>query len=284
MGTASDTAGGKEGMVRPGAFGIVRNMPEGPNRPLPAFLRRLAACLLLSVFLLPSAGQAGEWRIAPIRIDLGRDARSGVVTVFNESDDRLQLQMKAFEWTQDGEGKDRYEETGDILFFPRIMIFEKKGERILRVGIKGSPAAKEKSYRLFLEEIPEPSGAQGANVAVAIRFGLPVFVKPAKEEFRGEIANLSMTSGVVSARVENRGTAHFTIQELLLRGRNAGGEEIFTKGAAGWYLLAGSSRTYTVEVPPDRCGELSRIDVEVKADRLTLRGNLVAVPSMCAPR
>ena len=222
--------------------------------------------------------------MAPIRVDLGRDARSGAVTVFNESDDRLQLQMKAFEWTQDAEGKDRYEETGDILFFPRIMIFDKKEERILRVGIKAPPGAKEKAYRLFLEEIPEPSKAQGASVAVAIRFGLPVFVKPVKEDARGEIGNLSMSAGVVSARVENRGNVHFTVKTVLFSGKNARGEVIFTKEVPGWYLLAGASRAYSADVPPERCGEVAGIDMEVKADRLSLRGTLVADPSMCASR
>jgi len=265
-------------------FGIVPTMPRilPPRRPV--CRRCLAFCLLLSTLLVPRAGGAGEWRVAPIRVDLGRDAKSGAVTVFNESDDRLQLQMKAFEWTQDAEGKDRYDETGDILFFPRIMIFDKKEERILRLGIKAPPGAKEKAYRLFLEEIPEPSRAQGASVAVAIRFGLPVFVKPVKEDARGEIGSLSMSAGVVSARVENRGNVHFTVKAVHFEGKNTRGEVIFRKEVSGWYLLAGASRTYTVDMPPERCGELAGIDVEVKADRLSLRGALVADPSMCAPR
>jgi fimbrial chaperone protein len=241
-------------------------------------------CLLLSALLVPGIGGAGEWRVAPIRVDLGRDAKSGAVTVFNESDDRLQLQMKASEWTQDAEGKDRYEETDEILFFPRIMIFDRKEERILRVGIKAPPGAKEKAYRLFLEEIPGPSRAKGASVGVAIRFGLPVFVKPVKEDPRGEVGNLSMSAGVVSATVENRGNTHYTIKNVFFRAKNAGGEVIFTKEIAGWYLLAGASRNYTAQVPPERCGELAGIDVDVKADRLSLRGTLIADPSMCASR
>lgn len=250
----------------------------------PEYPRWLSACLLLSALLIPHVGWAGEWRVAPIRVDLSRDAQSGAVTVFNESDARLQLQMKASEWTQDAEGKDRYEETGDILFFPRIMIFDRKEERILRVGIKAPPGAKEKAYRLYLEEIPEPSRAQGTSVAVAIRFGLPVFVKPAKEDARGEIGNLSMSAGVVSARVENRGNVHFTIKTVLFSGKNARGEVVFTKEAPGWYLLAGASRAYSADVPPERCGEVAGVDMEVKADRFSLRGNLVADPSMCATR
>jgi len=54
--------------------------------------------------------------------------------------------MKAFEWTQDSEGKDKYTETQDILFFPKIMVSEKKEERILRAGIRMPAVTKEKTY------------------------------------------------------------------------------------------------------------------------------------------
>lgn len=238
----------------------------------------------LAAFLFPHVATAGEWRVTPIRLDLGKDAKSGAVTVFNESDERLQLQMKAFEWTQDLEGKDRYEETGDILFFPRIMIFDGKGEKILRAGIKGPPSGKEKTYRLFLQEIPEPKQAEGAQVAIAIRFGLPVFVKPLKEDVRGEIAGLSMGGAVVTAVAKNTGNVHFLIREVLIRGKSAKGEEIFSKELKGWYLLAGVSRSYSGDVPADLCREIARIDVEFRTDRLAFTGNLVADPSMCATK
>jgi hypothetical protein len=84
--------------------------------------------------------------------------------------------------------------------------------------------------------------------------------------------------------VENRGNVHFAIKTVQIIGKNAGGEVVFTTEAAGWYLLAGASRGYGADVPPERCGKISRIDVEVKADRLSFRGNLVADPSMCAQR
>jgi len=111
--------------------------------------------------LLPAIAWAGEWRVTPIRLDLGKDAKNSAVTVFNRVGERLQVQMDAMEWTQDAEGKDRYKETRDILFFPRIMIFDRKGEKILRAGIKIPAIEKEKTYRLFIEEIPGPGKRKG---------------------------------------------------------------------------------------------------------------------------
>ena len=123
--------------------------PRAPRAGLPRPFSFSCSC-----FPLPPGPGSGA--SVPIRLDLGRDAKSGVVTVINESDDRLQVQMTAMEWTQDADGKDRYAETGDILFFPRLMIFDKKEEKILRAGIRVPAAAKEKAYRLFIEEIPGP--------------------------------------------------------------------------------------------------------------------------------
>jgi fimbrial chaperone protein len=247
-----------------------------------------AACpfstpVFLFLLLLPIAARAGDWRVSPIRLDLGRDAKSGAVTVANDAGERLQVQMKAFEWTQDTEGKDLYEETGEILFFPRLMILEPKEEKILRAGIRVPAVAKEKTFRLFIEEIPGPRKAEGVNVAVAIRFGVPIFVKPLKEEARGEVGAMTMSAGALLVPVNNTGNVHFVVQSVLLRGRNGVGEEIFSLELSGWYLLAGVSRAYTTTVPAATCGNMAVIEAEVKTDKLPLRGRMVVDRSMCGP-
>ena len=256
------------------------------NRCYPLHGRRIpiarASVLLLLGLFFPAIARAGEWRVTPIRLDLGKDAKNSAVTVFNESEERLQVQMDAMEWTQDAEGKDRYKETRDILFFPRIMIFDRKGEKILRAGIKIPAIEKEKTYRLFIEEIPGPGKAQGANIAIAIRFGVPVFVLPLKEDLRGEVMGIGMSAGTLRVPVRNSGNVHFLIQGIRIHGKNLKGAVIFSKELNGWYLLPGASRSYTADVPADVCREIAGFDVEVRTDRLVLNGNLVADPSMCA--
>lgn len=243
--------------------------------------KRCPLPLLCLILLSPVIVHSGEWRVSPIRLELGRDAKSGLVTVYNEADEPLQVQMRAFEWTQDAEGKDQYTETENLLFFPRIMIFTKKEERILRAGIRVPAANKEKAYRLYVEEIPGPRKDDGVNVAIAIRIGVPIFVKPLKEELRGEIGKMGMEKGALTIPVRNAGNVHFLIRSITVTGENAKGEKVFSRDISGWYLLADASRLYTTEVPKDVCTDLVKIEVEGKTDRASFSGGFAPDRAMC---
>jgi fimbrial chaperone protein len=243
----------------------------------------LLPAVAVAVLLFPAAAFPGDWRVSPIRLDFGRDAKTGVVTVTNERPERLEVRLQAMEWTQDDEGKDRYAETGEIVFFPRFMIFSKDESRVVRAGIRIPAAAREKTYRLFIEEIPGPPKAEGTNIAVAIRFGVPIFVKPLKEEPKGELGPIGMSKGTASVLVKNTGNVHVVIDTVRIKGMNAKGDEIFSRDLAGWYLLAGASRPYATELPPEVCPNVARLAMEVKADKYTLTGNVDADKTMCAP-
>jgi len=240
--------------------------------------------ILFCLFLVPSIAFSGEFRVTPIRLDFDKGAKSGVITILNEGGEKLNVQMKAFEWTQDSEGKDQWNtETNDIIFFPRIMSLEKNEEKILRAGIRIPATTKEKTYRLFIEEIPEPKKAEGVNVAIAIRFGVPIFVKPLKEEMKGEIEKLEFSKGVLNILLKNRGNTHFIINSIDIKGKKASGEETFSKELSGWYLLSGVSRLYTTSIPQEVCRDLSKLDIEVKTDRFNLNGKLDVDQAMCLP-
>ncbi|MDD2321672.1 MAG: fimbria/pilus periplasmic chaperone [Geobacteraceae bacterium] len=237
--------------------------------------------LLCCFVVLPTAGFAGEWRVAPIKLELGSDARSGVISVVNEGTGKFQVQMKAFLWEQDADGKDQLTETKDLIFFPKIMVFEKPEERILRAGIKIPAATKEKTYRLFIEEIPEPKKADGTNIAVAIRFGVPIFVKPLKEDPKGEIAKLELVNGECRVTVKNSGNVHFIITAVNFTGKDLKGQETFAKKLDGWYLLNGASRVYTAALPKQSCAETATLAVEITTNKFVLDGKLDVDKSLC---
>lgn len=248
-------------------------------------LKYYKSLLLALAVLFSSIGSAfsGEWRVTPIRLDFDKGTKSGVITITNDSAEKVRLQIKATEWVQDGEGKDKYTDTSDLVYFPKMMILDNKEEKVLRAGIKATEVKKEKTYRLFIEEIPEPGTAEGSRVAIALRFGVPIFIKPEKEENKGEIEKVEMSKGVFKTVVKNLGNVHFMISSVNIKGKNKAGDEIFSKELSGWYLLNGTSRPYTTQIPQDKCSELERLDVEIKAKEFNLNGKLDVDKAMCLP-
>lgn len=243
-------------------------------------LARARAILFVLIALAAStAGFAGNFGVSPIRLDFDRNARTGSVTVTNDDAEKpLRVQVEAFSWIQDADGKDRYEETVELTFLPRIMTVQPKEHRLVRAGIRLPAAEREKVYRLFIEEIPEPrkAGDSGALVAVKVRFGVPVFVKPLKEEPKGEIEKIELAKGTLAVTVRNTGNVHFVIRSVRL---NAG--EIFAKEIPGWYLLPGAARVHNAAIPADICSKLGGIDVTVRTDRLDLARRFEVDKTMC---
>jgi len=248
------------------------------------FLAKFRVLTFLFLSLTAASGAlAGEWRVSPIRLDFDARGKSGVIIVINEGDEKINFQVKAAEWIQDGEGKDRYEETKEIIFFPRIMALDKKEERIVRAGIRIPATTKEKTYRLFIEEIPPPQKGEGVAVAINIRFGVPIFVKPLKESPKGEIEKVELSKGVLNVSLKNTGNVHFIVNSIDVKGKNAKGEETFSKELSGWYLLSGVKRLYTMPIPEVLCKEISGLEIELKTDKLKLSGRLDVNQEMCLP-
>ncbi|RLJ63715.1 fimbrial biogenesis chaperone [Sulfurisoma sediminicola] len=251
--------------------------------PINERFTRLLGALVFAMAMLPLPATAVGFAVSPILVELDRNAKSGAITVSNDDDsESLRVQIKLFEWTQGASAKDEYRESEDLLFFPRLLALEKAEQKLVRVGLRVPAATQEKAYRLFVEELPAPpppGGVPGARVAISVRFGVPIFVRPVKEELRGEIEKIELAKGVLRVAVRNGGNVHFTIKSIT-----ASSGEVFSKEAAGWYLLAGAAREHTVELPADACAKLKRLDVVVKTEPpLELKGSLDVTASMCRP-
>jgi len=241
----------------------------------------IASVSLFSMVQLPLICSGQDWGVSPIRLDFTTKVTSGILTVSNGTPDKINYQIKAFEWAQDEEGKDKYTETSDIIFFPKMMVAEPGDKKIIRAGMKVPRADREKSYRLFIEEIPKPQKAEGAHITFTIRFGVPIFFKPVKEEFKGVIENISMDKGVLTVPIKNTGNSHFVIQTITVKGIGADKETVFSRDLPGWYLLNGAARKYSTEVSKELCGKIVKLEIDVKTDQFDLKDSLDVQRAMC---
>lgn len=250
--------------------------------------------IILFVLLLPAvvfstgtASHAQGFDVQPVKVFFNGRTRAEKLVVRNVGDGDLSLQAQAFAWSQDKDGEDVYEETSDIVIFPRILRIPRGEQRIIRLGTALGPSSREGTYRVYVEELPigtkKKSGA-GAGIRLTLRVGIPVFVSPANNPNAKASGFLTMEKGKAAVRVHNDGNTHLIIQSIAITGRNTEGAEIFSKDLNGWYLLGGASRTYATDIPPGLCRKLSEIHAVVRTTKNSIEESLPVTGSMCAPQ
>ena len=221
----------------------------------------------------PTCATAGEWGVSPLRLDLTPAAKSAVVTVTGKTGPGQFLQVSAMRWTQDAEGRDHYEETGDLVFLPKSADLA-KGKQLIRVGIEKPVGDVERAYRLFIRETPPPEdpNRKGAQIAVVVDFALPVFVRPAKLAPAVEIRDAKVDKGMLSLTVTNTGNTRVILESLTA------GKAQF-KDFRNWYLLTGASRRYTAILPREACN--GPLTVQLKTAVLSAKREVAVTPQMC---
>lgn len=246
--------------------------------------RRLAV-LATAAMLATQAAAAGEYSISPLRITLDREMRSSAVTLTNTGDSPLDFQVAVMEWQQDPNGLDRYVPTSEIVFFPKILTIRPGENRVVRIGSQSIPTTVERTFRLFVEPIPKRTQEPlppGANVAVQLRFALPIFVKPPKSDAAGEIEGAALRAGMLSLVVRNTGNEHLRFDDgAAVVGLDAQGREVLAHRLDVRYVLAGAARPLTFPVPKDVCARLASLEITARAEQLTLRRQLAANRADC---
>jgi fimbrial chaperone protein len=261
---------------------------EGFMLSLQKSLVLLGGLLFISFFV--SRVFAADFQIQPTSIVLSSNEKSGAFTVINNGNEKIDFQVAVKEWTQDAKGKDVYEDTKEIVFFPKIMTLAGHEQRSIRIGVKAPPSQKEKTFRLFVEEIPTPkketelenTGKIRAGLTIAFRFATPIFVMPIKPQESADIEKMEMSQGLVKAFVKNTGNVHIKLLNVAFLGKAADGKELFTKEVAGWYVLHDLSVPYETAVPAELCGSLTTIEVKAHTQNLTLTKTTNVQKNMCA--
>lgn len=249
-------------------------------RPFVAYL----ICLGLGM-LQAGAAQAGVFQVSPVKLTLAPGAKSQILTLHNRSAVPLRFHVSAFAWQQSRAGAIQLQPTKDIVVFPTMLKIAPGSRRIIRVGTTAPFGKLEKTYRIFVAELPtlERSGKTAKNaVQVLTRMGIPIFLRAAKPRVKARIEQLAVQKGHVSLRVRNVGTAHFRIGEVRLVGRAKDGRVSFDRILKGWYVLGGGVRDYDLALPSGVCATLSALEVELTAGTAKAQAAIAVRTADCA--
>ena len=123
----------------------------------------VAAIALAAVLSSVSPVFASSFTVNPTQIFLAPRTTSALLTLRNESDETLRFQLTAFAWDQSAEGEIKLQPTEDIVFYPALLTLAPKESRNVRVGTATRFEAVEKTYRIFVEELPSQEAHDGQS-------------------------------------------------------------------------------------------------------------------------
>jgi len=223
-----------------------------------------------------SAAVAADFSVFPARIDIERAGRATAVTVANQDARPLRMQVRLAEWSQDEAGRDVYRDAGRIKAIPGNVVIAPGESRELEVDIAPPPGPGERTYRMFLDEVPNQSERRAAGGNFAVSFALPIFMAPPQPDRRAEVEEVILDRSELKVTVANPGNQHVRIESLSA----ASGS--FSKEIGGWYLLAGARRIHTLPIPVHVCRGVSRLDIRVRTEVGVLERSVTVAPGMCA--
>jgi fimbrial chaperone protein len=244
--------------------------------------RALVVGPALGALAAATPAAASQFTVNPTRVELSGRTSSSVVTVRNDGQQPIRIQVKSHAWTQTLEGAVKLDPTEDVIVFPTLLTLAPGEERRLRVAVTGAPSDIERTYRIFLEELPPPQSEAGPNgVHVLTRVGIPIFLAATRPSSQGGVSDVGLAQGVLHFQVDNIGNTHFVPETLRVRGMSSSGATVTDKTSDGWYILGHSSRRYTMRFADQDCARISAVLIDVKVGDNTLKGRLETPGGAC---
>ncbi|MEQ1454562.1 fimbrial biogenesis chaperone [Acinetobacter seifertii] len=204
----------------------------------------VATSLLL---FLPSVLNAASIRLSPVNVEILSDQSASSISLYNQSNESADLQIRIFEWTQNA-GQDQLIPTDDIAISPPFLKLKPNDSYNLRVvRIKPEPISGEKTYRIILDELPKPIDSRKASqgVNVLLRSSLPVFVvnKDAITQLNWKI---DAKQNDTFLNISNIGNRHALLNDLILVDNTENKSYPIKVNTVNGYILSGKSKNYSI--------------------------------------
>lgn len=180
-----------------------------------SFRRSTGIGLAMLMALTPA--RAAQLKVYPVRIELTAKEPIVTMTVVNSGQEATLLQMTVSTWRQEN-GEDIFEPTRDILANPAIFELQPGARQIVRFGLQAGTTATERSYRVFLQEVPRRRPDKPGEVITLLRISVPIFVPADNAATQITWRAWPRGDGQVGVEIRNRGNTHVQVTSLKLAG------------------------------------------------------------------
>ncbi|WP_345817835.1 molecular chaperone (plasmid) [Paraburkholderia sp. PREW-6R] len=203
---------------------------------------------LCAATLLPLTAWPASLQISPVSVELQSGEKATGVTLRNPDEQPMYGQVRVFRWDQEN-GEDVLAPSQELIASPPLVEMAPHGEQLVRlVRANAVPSSTEQSYRLLIDELPQPEEGSSSGVKIRLRYSVPVFVEPAGVAGVPDLTwHLWKTSSGWTMRVQNTGTRRAQIAAVDVVDR-AGTPHHVNRGLLG-YALAGRAGEWSITLP-----------------------------------
>ncbi|MEH1928175.1 MAG: fimbria/pilus periplasmic chaperone [Nostoc sp.] len=218
--------------------------------------------------VIAEKARASNFRVFPIKVSFSSKASSQVLTIINDSNETLRFQLHTYTWKQNAKGEMQLNATEEIVAFPGLFALKPGQQRLVRVGTLTPVSSIEKTYRIFIEELPPQTKAnqQPNGVRILTKIGIPIFLQPSKQVVEGGVENIVVSKNQINFQVKNIGNVHFIAQKVRVQGLGEADKSVFDRQRDGWYVLAGTSQPYDLKISQQECSKTRTLVIEIKTD------------------
>jgi fimbrial chaperone protein len=242
--------------------------------------------LLLASLLGHGAVARADMSVSPMRLAIERGERTTAVTVTNPSGEAVRFQVRGFAWSAAPGHPIELTPSDDLVVFPTIGMLGAHQSQVIRVGITRAPSEVERNYRLVVTELPPPQGGTTQRIGVTFRtaFNIPLFLEPQRPASHLVATGATLTQSTLSFAIDNDGSAHEKLQNVVVTGLDASGGSLFTTSVDGWYVLAHSRWEGAAKIPATACGRVRSVRLAATGESKAspLEWALPISPSGCA--
>jgi fimbrial chaperone protein len=203
-------------------------------------------CGLAALTALSPAAFASSFSISPLRVDFSAATSTTALTVRNDDSVAVVIQAEGLAWSQ-ASGQDALTPTPDLLVAPAVFTLAPGGSQLVRVALRRPvDPARELSYRLVLQEVPQTARPDFTGLQVALRLSVPVFVAPAVPA-QPQVTWVAAreADGKLAVTARNDGTAHARIHRFAVTTTQGAAPVAEQPGLS--YVLPGSTRRWTFD-------------------------------------
>lgn len=205
-------------------------------------MRALKTAFAVTLFTVAAtiSAHAGSLQVAPVSVEMPSSTSN--VTLRNSGTLPLKAQVRVFRWSQ-ANGKDILEPATDLVASPPVAtVMPGKDFTVRLVRTSQGPVQAEETFRIIVDELPDPASQKPGTIDMAFRYSVPVFVLPPKPGKPALSWSTAVQDGKTVVVAQNTGDRRVRVSELKVT--DGQGRKITVANGLAGYVLARSSMSW----------------------------------------